>query len=804
MINIFNKYKDVLQRKISHGFFPKELAEDSAPPTKSVLEKQLYHLLEQAPPAILLLDGPDFIVELANEKALEIIGRTREEALGKKLGDVLPELELQGFKKLMQMVYSTGQGYTAEEAPVTFKRNGERIDTWIKFVFQPLKDETGRVTGLMITGDDIGTQILARKKIEESENRFRSMANEAPLFVWVTDEKLQTTFLNKTGLDYFNLESNTDISALSWKKFIHPDDLPMVVSTMEEAGRNHQPYTLEMRLKDEKTGIYRWFLDKGTGRYTEGQLTGFIGTSLDIHDRKESENRIRQNEKQLQLLSEELELKVALRTQELQNQNLFIQTLLDSSTDFVIVIDKELRHVNLNKKAREAYKKHFPEDVIGKRIDEVNPKLYESGGYQDLLKTFEGNAISRAEVKSRTEDIYYDIDYIPISDENEVYAVMCVVRDVTQNVLAKKEIIETNEQLRKRNVFIETIIESSHEWISVWDTNMRILSINQHAAAAAGKTQDQMIGKSLLELYPDAIETKSETDLRRAINGEFINNEPFYSVLSKRWVRNYLTPLRDNDGSVYAVLAIANDVTDFIQVNQELEQSNKELESFNYIASHDLQEPLRKIQTFISLMQKDTNGTALEKYVNKINESSQRMSMLIKDVLDYSRLSQKAAYFQLTDLNHILELVKADLELIIAEKNAVILSDPLPVIYAAPLQMQQLFNNIISNALKFSDKQPEIRITATMIGPDQINQITTNKKQPFIEIKFTDNGIGFDPKYKEQIFQLFQRLHTKSQYSGTGVGLSIVKKIVDQHKGFIQVDSSEGNGTTFTLWFPME
>jgi len=266
-------------------------------------------------------------------------------------------------------------------------------------------------------------------------------------------------------------------------------------------------------------------------------------------------------------------------------------------------------------------------------------------------------------------------------------------------------------------------------------------------------------------------------------------------------------------GKVEGVIIMARDVSEIVkseialeQKNAELLSTNKELESFNYIASHDLQEPLRKIETFIHLMNKNKNNeVALKKYTDKINLSAQRMALLIQNVLEYSRISHTVGAFQQTDLNTIVESVKTDYELLIEEKKAIITSEPLPTIKAIPLQMQQLFANLISNSLKFSNKEPRIKITAKIISGEKIKSVPlANLRQDFAEIKFGDNGIGFEAQYNEQIFDLFQRLHGKFEYEGTGVGLSIVKKIVEQHKGYISAASEKNKGSTFTVWLPVE
>jgi len=229
------------------------------------------------------------------------------------------------------------------------------------------------------------------------------------------------------------------------------------------------------------------------------------------------------------------------------------------------------------------------------------------------------------------------------------------------------------------------------------------------------------------------------------------------------------------------------------QKNEELEKSNKELESFNYVASHDLQEPLRKIQTFLSLIhERGDNIDAVHNYMDKISMSAERMSNLIQDVLTYSRLSVENQFIEI-DLNKIIDNVLSDYEIMVTEKNAIINRDNLPVIKAIPLQMNQLFSNLISNSLKYNEAQPVITIRSTIID--------TNPK--VVEITLGDNGIGFDPQYSNQIFELFKRLHGKSEYSGTGIGLSICKKIVEQHHGTIIASSNEGNGALFTIQLPV-
>lgn len=244
---------------------------------------------------------------------------------------------------------------------------------------------------------------------------------------------------------------------------------------------------------------------------------------------------------------------------------------------------------------------------------------------------------------------------------------------------------------------------------------------------------------------------------------------------------------------------------ELLENNKQLQLTISQLESFNYIASHDLQEPLRKIQTFVELLQENKQDEqARNKYSNKIKESSLRMAQLIESLLAYSRLSQQPDAFQLTDLNKVLDDVKTDFEMLITEKSAVINSTALPTVYAIPFQMHQLFSNIISNSLKFSDKQPEIKITSRIVSPNEITQRNENPADNVVEIKFSDNGIGFDNQYREKIFHPFQRLHPIAKYGGTGIGLSIVDKVVKNHNGIIKAEGEINKGATFTVYLPLK
>jgi signal transduction histidine kinase len=232
---------------------------------------------------------------------------------------------------------------------------------------------------------------------------------------------------------------------------------------------------------------------------------------------------------------------------------------------------------------------------------------------------------------------------------------------------------------------------------------------------------------------------------------------------------------------------------------QELERSNKELEDFAFIASHDLQEPLRKIRAFGERLEKgfaETLGPQGQDYLARMQSASSRMSRLIEDLLAFSRVTSRQREFIPVDMNNLLNDVIDAMDYAINEKTAQIKLGKLPVIEGDASQLHQVFSNLLSNSLKFvaEGKNPEININT--------RETTNFNDKPYLIITFSDNGIGFDEQYKDRIFNLFQRLHGKDEYTGTGIGLAICRKIVESHGGKIEVASQPGRGTTFSLWFP--
>ena len=411
-----------------------------------------------------------------------------------------------------------------------------------------------------------------------------------------------------------------------------------------------------------------------------------------------------------------------------------------------------------------------------------------------------------------------------------------MINDVTENHLRNIELEQRNRELEKSNAELLITTESIKHAEEIgrfstwqWDleTNTLKYSDNQYQLLGCEpQSFEPTVEKYLEFVHPEDRHIITE-------GGEQVLNDigtppAFFRIIRKdgqiRYIKSIAKSLIDINGK-HTLIGINSDITEqylnsltLETKNQELMQSNSELASFNHIASHDLQEPLRKIQLFISRIEENEQKIMSEigkEYFARIQLSTHRMRVLIDDLLLFSRTNKAEKVFEEVDLTQLLKNAKRELAEAINEKNAVIIFSQLPILNVIPFQIQQLFINLISNSLKYSRDEitPIIeisceRITAKKNPTLQLLQTEGNKilqisnEKIYHKISFKDNGIGFDQNYVENIFILFQRLHHKTAYSGTGIGLAICKKIVENHAGFITAEGRPDDGATFIFFLP--
>jgi len=384
------------------------------------------------------------------------------------------------------------------------------------------------------------------------------------------------------------------------------------------------------------------------------------------------------------------------------------------------------------------------------------------------------------------------------------------------NSTLEKKILEGTSTLAESEQRYHRMIDEVQEYaILLLDLDGNIMNWNKGAQKIKGYKESEIVGKnfSLFYLHEDRESNLPCRLIKEAAKYGKAKHEGWRLRKdgTRFWGNIVITALHADDGSIIGFSKVTRDLTEkklaedrLIEAAASLELRNKQLEEYAYVASHDLQEPLRKIQTFAQMLESAiADPESAKQKIDKIVSAAQRMSLLIKDLLKYSQVLHSEDLFIPIDLNEVVENVTQDFDLLIEQKNAEVIVSELPRIKGIPVQMHQLFSNLLSNSLKFNTKLPLIEISCENASYKDICQYIGGKEtRNFFWLSFRDNGTGFDQKYAEQAFKMFQRLtETKT---GTGIGLSLCKRIVENHGGYMTVNSLVGEGTTFKILLAAE
>jgi PAS domain S-box-containing protein len=371
--------------------------------------------------------------------------------------------------------------------------------------------------------------------------------------------------------------------------------------------------------------------------------------------------------------------------------------------------------------------------------------------------------------------------------------------DLTKEVAER---VRAEDLLLLEKSFSDHIINSIPGVFYVFDEHGKFIRWNDNFTKITEYSDDE-----IAQMHPTQLFTGADVDyiaarIQLVFYKGVSNAEAYFTTKSGRKTPFYFTGYRTLIDGTPILIGTGFDITERKQAEaalnrrtKELERSNQELEQFAYVASHDLQEPLRMVASYLQLLEKrygEKLGEDAKDFIRYAVDGATRMKRLINDLLTYSRVGTRGNPFEITDLNMVLEQVQSNLEAAIIESGAIISTETLPTVFSDETQMMQLFQNLIGNAIKFShpDKTPDIDI--------QVHQ-----KNSAWEIAVSDNGIGFDPQFAERIFVIFQRLHGKNEYTGTGIGLAISKRIVERHGGQIWTVSNLGEGATFKFSLPI-
>ena len=456
------------------------------------------------------------------------------------------------------------------------------------------------------------------------------------------------------------------------------------------------------------------------------------------------------------------------------------------------------------------------EELIGKAMTSLFPSLQKTTYWTAYLTTLATGEPQRFELHYQYDhfDNYTD-NWVTRIDENRIISIYSIINDQKRVEL----------EARQQAAMLQSVLDSCQMPIVLFEairngngqvTDFQYLLQNEANARRVNHPVNQTTTRTMLEVLPslkpmgvfDRYVDVVNTGQPQRFEQHFTDSD------AGGWFD--MSIVKQGDGIVIA----ANDQTLLRQTLQraeklvgDLKQSNQQLEQFAYIASHDLQEPLRKIRAFGDILVRNYS-TLLpaegQDMIARMQSSAERMGVFIRDLLAYSRLATQEDLFQPVVLETLLADILQDLSMVITETHAQVTigstSQPLPTVNGSLLQLRQLFQNLISNALKFSrpGERPQVSVQSRTVLPESVPDTVLNRaSQEWIAVDVTDNGIGFEEKYQERIFQLFERLHSRSAYSGTGIGLAICRKVAENHGGTILAHSQPGQGAVFTVFLPI-
>ena len=767
--------------------------------------KKLTDYFNDLPAAFSILKGPDHIHEITNDLYNQITGKS--DLIGKSFREGIPELKEQSLHEEMDKVYKTGNHFIGRELPILFNRGGnKKVPGFYNFVFQPILNQSKKVEGILIFGYEITEMMEARRIAEETELRSRLAIEAANIGTF--DWDLENKKFNSSDrlVEIFGYDSSQEVIHQNLVDTFHPDDKDIRNKAVDDSfAKGSLSYEARIIRPDQSI---RWISVYGKNIHNNTkEVVRMYGTVLDITDQRNILEALKRSEAQFRLLA-------------------------DSMPQFVWTSDVD-GNLNYVSKALLEYTRLPLEFFLGKGwINIVHPdeKKATEKKWMDSITSGE-EFIFEHRMRNHAEEYRWHLSRaIPqMGPDGRIQRWVGTSADIQeqknllqqQELLIKirtKELVDLNQELLiKNNIFAEAEMNAMIGSYS-WNLHTGELEYSDNLFRLFGYEPNEFIPsfeKFNSLIHPEDKEQVMKDGLETMATKKLV--EHTYRIISKDAKIKYFRSTGkfmgtgENTILIGTVQDISQDKSfnEILQAkNLELERSNAELESFNYIASHDLQEPLRKIQAFSErILTKEANNfsTFSQDYFRRINAAAARMQNLIDALLSYSKANPSNLSDKPTDLNVLLSEVLEDLQERILDKNASVNFSQLPTLKIVRTQLHQLFINLVSNALKYSKTGfvPEINITANIISGKDISDPNAVVNLNYWQLSIADNGIGFEQQYEKKIFELFQRLHGTSDYIGTGIGLAICKKIMRNHQGFISAIGIPGTGATFNIYFPI-
>lgn len=735
---------------------------------------------------------------------------------------------------LLENVRKTGKPTWSEDQLIPIYRNGRIEEVYWTFSYSPLFDEDGKIAGILVTCMETTEAVKSLQKLAESQNQLKFAIDAAELGTWDYDPINNKLKSNRRLKEWFGLPPDESISLEQATGAIIEIDRTRVNTAIQEATdpKSSGKYDISYTIQNKDSGEERYVRAVGRAWVNEEKVCyRFNGT-------------LQNNTEQRKADKERLNAIVRIQEEKERFRNLVKNAPIGIAT----FKGKEHRFEMVNQRGMRLFGRD-EQEVVGKPIFDLLPEgnSHMKSLMDDIFKT--GKTIRQlefpgvVEINKKPQTFYFNVVFHPLKDDSEkTTGIMIVADDVTESVKLKHILQENEKQFRK--LIMESPIPMAiyrGEDLVIELVNQKMLDVFLH------KKENDIIGKRLVETFPEQKDQKY-IDLLLSVlkTGKPVSDAESYALvkgddgMKEFYIDFHYEPLLDIGSSTNGIMVTVNDVTEKVKAREKLEEFSKELEikvkkrtqmlafankklqisvneleatnadleSFAYVSSHDLQEPLRKIQMFtsrIATRDRENLSESGQRDFDKITTAAKRMRELIEDLLAFSRANTTTAEFEKKDLKEILHHVLENLSEKIEATETQVETDNLLLAHVIPFQIRQVFQNLIENAIKFSREgiSPKISITSEETKFKKGSGLKLDPTKKYAHIIIKDNGIGFDPQFAERIFDVFQRLHGKLEFEGTGVGLAIVRKIMQNHNGAITASSREGEGATFEIWLPL-
>jgi hypothetical protein len=768
------------------------------------MKRGFWEIAKQAPVGFCILTGDEFIVEMANEAFLEMADKTEQEVLNTRIFDVFPEVR-ELVEPALLNVYHTGDPFTATDYKVDLKRSGKPQTAYFNLIYQPLRNDEGWISGIIVIAMEVTDLVVSRKKLEHREKNFRQMVMDSPiamtilrgreLIIEMANELMLTKFWRRTAAEVNGRPLLEVFPELEGQRF---PDLLLHVLDSGEVCRDKEAEAIV----DAKDGRKVFFIDFEYAPLMEESGEGVTGVMVSAYDVTETvlaKRAAKEAEERLKLAIES----TGMGTYEVD----LVDNQMTYSRSFLQIFGMN-PDLPVDRKA--LVSRIHPDDL------DIRRKAHERSLQTGVL-TYEFR-LNRGDNEWRWIKAWGRVLF---DEAGKPLRLTGTILDTTEEKLTLLALRSSEKRFRTLADTLPAMV-----WIS--DPEGNLYYYNRSVYEYSGFTPEDLARVGWIEIvHPEDRKENIEKWMHSIRTGEaFLFEHRFRRQDGAyRWQLSRAVPQYNENGQVEMWVGSSTDIHEHKIFADELEQqvnqrtqelmdsneallkSNTELAQFAYVASHDLQEPLRKIQTFVTMVSDLESSRISEKgaeILQRLRSTAERMQQLVIDLLSYSRVNKMENHFTKTDLNYLVHTILQQLEESIDHRQIKIQLDTLPVMWAVPFQIEQLFTNLLSNAIKFSDqgKSAKIQIRYQYLPAGKHTEQGLNKSWTYHKIEVEDNGIGFDNEYRDRIFQVFQRLHGKDTFPGTGIGLAICKKIIDNHQGLIKASGTIGKGAMFTIFIP--